>query len=309
MNHGIADNEKVHESTKTMSNIKVTGSVVGDTAAATPHTDTNTAGMNTTENHPQGGITTSNNNSSNVNIDCTALVLHRLVIQKQVDPPGEAPTNHPIVCTDLMIVPGGGSTSTSTSDGYSNSNSHYRSSGYQNTVLWMDPKNVHDPNLVDWNVLRRYDNLMSSSLHHHHQHHHHQHHHSPLQQQHYHHHHHHHHHQQQLLSNPRTRIATISTGFKAATYFVREDLDTRIYFAQLEDAIGYMGRRGYVKMRPEEEKEWRGILENAHKVVKVCSWMMCKIDAHNNNKHDRFLFPFILFVDTHFINIRTSFTI
>lgn len=52
-------------------------------------------------------------------------------------------------------------------------------------------------------------------------------------------------------------------------FFVREDLDTRIYFNQLEDAIGYMGRRGYAKMRPEEEEEWRGTLEKAHKVVKV----------------------------------------
>ena len=72
-----------------------------------------------------------------------------------------------------------------------------------------------------------------------------------------------------LLSNPRTRIATISSGYKKANYFVREDLDTRIYFHQIEDAIGYMAKRGYVKMRSDEEKEWKVLLGRAHGVVKV----------------------------------------
>ncbi len=230
------------------------------------------------------------------NCSCTALVLHPLVVQHQKqhtppppslrDPPGEAPTNHPIVCTDLMIVRGsgvgggGGGSEYTYTDTNTNSNSssthHHRTNQhcYQSNVLWMDPKNVHhDPDLVDWNVLRTYDDLMSSSSlssysttpgdadH------------SSKMKNYSHHNQHHHHHQQQqqllLLSNPRTRIATISTGFKAAMFFVREDLDTRIYFHQLEDAIGYMGRRGYVKMRPQEEEEWRDMLEKAHKVVKV----------------------------------------
>ncbi|KAL7437395.1 hypothetical protein ACHAXH_008679, partial [Discostella pseudostelligera] len=217
-----------------------------------------------------------NNNNNNNNID-TLAVYHHSTPTTLPDPPGEAPTNHPIVCTDLMIDCAGSSRN-SYNNNYSSRSQYCSSNNYQNTVLWMDPKNVHDPNMVDWNVLRRYDDLMSSSAssssastnsstvapsssspplpsqssssyHHpttstatHH----------PL-----------------LLSNPRTRIATISTGFTAATFFVREDLDTRIYFNQLEDAIGYMGRRGYVKMNKEEEREWRSILECAHKVVKV----------------------------------------
>ncbi|KAL7523380.1 hypothetical protein ACHAXR_000150, partial [Thalassiosira sp. AJA248-18] len=64
------------------------------------------------------------------------------------------------------------------------------------------------------------------------------------------------------------RIATISSGYKKANFFVREDLDTRIYFHQLEDAIGYMARRGYSKMRGEEEREWKMLLGKAHGVVK-----------------------------------------
>ena len=44
---------------------------------------------------------------------------------------------------------------------------------------------------------------------------------------------------------------------------------TRIYFRQLEDAIGYMARRGYKRMVGDEEKEWRVVLERAHGVVKV----------------------------------------
>ncbi|KAL7524327.1 hypothetical protein ACHAWF_000901, partial [Thalassiosira exigua] len=45
----------------------------------------------------------------------------------------------------------------------------------------------------------------------------------------------------QLLHNPRMRIATVSSGYRKANYFVREDLDTRIYFHQLVSSIG--GRR------------------------------------------------------------------
>jgi len=72
-----------------------------------------------------------------------------------------------------------------------------------------------------------------------------------------------------LLRNPRIRIATVSSGYKKANYFVREDLDTRIYFHQVEDAVSYMGKRGYVKMEKEEEEEWRELLRRAHRVVKV----------------------------------------
>ena len=72
-----------------------------------------------------------------------------------------------------------------------------------------------------------------------------------------------------LLINARTRIATISSGYERAEYFVREDLDTRIYFSNLEDAVGYMAKRGYVRMNGEEEGEWRELLGRAHSVVKV----------------------------------------
>merc|ERR1719232_316399 len=71
-----------------------------------------------------------------------------------------------------------------------------------------------------------------------------------------------------LLSNPRTRIATVSSGYRKANFFVREDLDTRIYFHQLEDAVGYMARRGYSRMTGEEERESRELLRRAHGVVK-----------------------------------------
>lgn len=65
------------------------------------------------------------------------------------------------------------------------------------------------------------------------------------------------------------RIATISSGYEKANFFVREDLDTRIYFHHLEDAVGYMAKRGYVKMRGEEERDWRNLLRKAHGVVKL----------------------------------------
>ena len=72
-----------------------------------------------------------------------------------------------------------------------------------------------------------------------------------------------------LLLNPRMRVATVSSGYRRANFFVREDLDTRIYFHCIEDAVGYMARRGYSKMAREEEREWRHLLERAHKVVKA----------------------------------------
>ena len=74
-----------------------------------------------------------------------------------------------------------------------------------------------------------------------------------------------------LRDNKRIRIATISSGYKKANYFVREDLDTRIYFHHLEDAVGYMSKRGYAKMNKEDEKDWMKLLGKAHGVVKVRS--------------------------------------
>ena len=72
-----------------------------------------------------------------------------------------------------------------------------------------------------------------------------------------------------LRDNTRIRIATISSGYKKANYFVREDLDTRIYFHELEDAINYMSRRGYARMEKEDERDWIKLLGRAHNVVKV----------------------------------------
>jgi len=67
----------------------------------------------------------------------------------------------------------------------------------------------------------------------------------------------------------RVRIATISSGYKTARFFVREDLDQRIYFHELEDAVSYMARRGYARMEKGMEREWMGLLKKAHEVVKV----------------------------------------
>lgn len=75
---------------------------------------------------------------------------------------------------------------------------------------------------------------------------------------------------QTIITNSRVRIATISAGFKRSNYFVREDLDTRIYFSSIEDALGYMSVRGYSKMMGEEELDWRELFRRAHGVVKVC---------------------------------------
>mmetsp|Transcript_6101 Transcript_6101/g.9492 ORF Transcript_6101/g.9492 Transcript_6101/m.9492 type:complete len:899 (+) Transcript_6101:192-2888(+) len=72
-----------------------------------------------------------------------------------------------------------------------------------------------------------------------------------------------------LRDNRRIRIATISSGYKTANYFVREDLDTRIYFHELEDAVNYMTRRGYARMKKEDEGEWHKLIGKAHGVVKI----------------------------------------
>ena len=76
---------------------------------------------------------------------------------------------------------------------------------------------------------------------------------------------------QGMITNSRIRIATISCGFKRSNYFVREDLDTRIYFSSIEDAVGYMSIRGYCKIMGDEELEWRELFRRAHGVVKVCA--------------------------------------
>lgn len=246
------------------------------------------------------------------------------------DPPGESPNDCPVVCMD--IVPH--TTTTNNSRGWEatdapsaysgQSNDSGRSSdpggsyhsgddsgkGGWSNVTWVDPKTIQNENDIDYNVLRQYETLTgcgsredsgssesyeggeesralvvavdppsapsteypptsspnSTSN-------------SPTST---------------ILSNPRTRIATISSGYKKANYFVREDLDTRIYFHQIEDAIGYMAKRGYCKMRGEEEKEWKVLLGKAHGVIKVrlciCVYRGGRILYHLSNNVSQILF-------------------
>jgi len=232
------------------------------------------------------------------------------------DPPGESPNDCPVVCMDIVPhnttsnnSRGGRWEATDAPSAYSGqSNDSGRSSdpggsyhsgddsGNNNrgrrrwsNVTWVDPKTIQNENDIDYNVLRQYETLTgcdgvenssqpyedgqsralvvavdppstpsteySSNNS------------SPTSSS----------NSPSILSNPRTRIATISSGYKKANYFVREDLDTRIYFHQIEDAIGYMAKRGYCKMRGEEEKEWKLLLGKAHGVIKVrlCNNVSC----------------------------------
>jgi len=93
---------------------------------------------------------------------------------------------------------------------------------------------------------------------------------------------------QTIITNSRLRIATISCGFKRSNYFVREDLDTRIYFSSIEDALGYMSVRGYSKMFGEEELEWRELFRRAHGVVKV-SAQLCREREREREEEVRIL--------------------
>jgi len=231
------------------------------------------------------------------------------------DPPGESPNDCPVVCMDIVPhnttsnnSRGGRWEATDAPSAYSGqSNDSGRSSdpggSYHSgdsgrrggrrrwsNVTWVDPKTIQDENDIDYNVLRQYETLTGcgsredsgssdsyeggeesralvvavdppsvttteySSTNS-----------SPTSSS----------NTPSILSNPRTRIATISSGYKKANYFVREDLDTRIYFHQIEDAIGYMAKRGYCKMRGEEEKEWKLLLGKAHGVIKVRRLLLC----------------------------------
>jgi hypothetical protein len=173
------------------------------------------------------------------------------------DPPGELPSERPFIDSSAIND--------------SSSISFMGGGGRFRNVLWVDPNNVHSED-IDFSILETYERLTShhiridqSSL------------------------------QQQrvdppedlpknnyypeedtrnnkasfLRDNRRIRVATISSGYKKANFFVREDLDTRIYFHVLEDAVGYMSRRGYARMKKEDEQEWMILLGKAHNVVKV----------------------------------------
>jgi len=182
------------------------------------------------------------------------------------DPPGESPNDRRAVCLDIVPVSsGGGGGSVSSGRG----ERLYRS------VKWVDPKSVSDEGEIDYSILRHYEQFTATT--------------DQYESSHYTNDNEYSHSgavdppsafpnqttsnttssKSTLLQNPRMRIATISSGYKKANFFVREDLDTRIYFHQLEDAIGYMARRGYVKMRSEEEREWKELLGRAHGVVKL----------------------------------------
>lgn len=109
-------------------------------------------------------------------------------------------------------------------------------------VQWVDPKSISDENQIDHHMLDRYRELSNDYSEHD---------------------------TDELMGEQRIRIATISSGYKTANFFVREDLDQRIYFHELEDAVSYMARRGYARMEKGMEKEWMKLLKRAHEVVKV----------------------------------------
>jgi len=115
---------------------------------------------------------------------------------------------------------------------------------YRN-VQWVDPKTITDESEIDYDILNRYRALSPEY--------------SPYTYR-----------GPGTMGEPRRiRIATISSGYKTANFFVREDLDQRIYFHELEDAVSYMARRGYARMERGEEMEWMKLLGRAHQVVKV----------------------------------------
>ena len=196
------------------------------------------------------------------------------------DPPGETPNERPFIDpNDDAII-----------DSSSSSCSYIRGGGRSRNIKWVDPKNVHDED-IDFGLLNVYEQMTGqaaangqSST-------------NSFKAQ------------QQRSSDPpedlpknnyypedddsssnarmtkasilrdnrRIRIATISSGYKTANYFVREDLDTRIYFHELEDAINYMTRRGYARMKKEDEEEWIKLIGRAHGVVKVSKRYCCSV--------------------------------
>ena len=193
----------------------------------------------------------------------------RAALSLENDPPGESPTNPPYIDHRNDIINDSSSTS-------------YLGEGGRlfKNVQWVDPKDAHDED-IDYGLLNAYERMSSSraavvtndqslallqivdppsdlpknnyypeeddssSK-------------ARLKKA-----------SMLLRGNKRIRIATISSGYKTANYFVREDLDTRIYFHELEDAINYMTRRGYARMKKEDEEEWIELIGKAHGVVKV----------------------------------------
>jgi hypothetical protein len=209
----------------------------------------------------------------------------RAALQLGNDPPGESPKERP------YIDPNDDAIYDSSSVSYIGGGGRFRN------VQWVDPKNVHVED-IDFDILKAYERMTDRGVAND----------QPpynsLEQQ------------QQLLMDPpedlprnnyypgeddssskarmtkasiirdnrRIRIATISAGYKTANFFVREDLDTRIYFHELEDAINYMSRRGYARMKKDDEREWFKLLARAHGVVKV------------NKEKSSLLYPFIAIV-------------
>jgi len=191
------------------------------------------------------------------------------------DPPGETPNERPYIDPNDDAL-------------NDSSSSSYMGGGGRRNVQWVDPKNVHDED-IDYGLLNVYERMagrtivndQSSAA-------------CSFKQQrmadppedlpknnYY--------HEEDdsssnarmkasiLRDNRRIRIATISSGYKTANYFVREDLDTRIYFHELEEAINYMSRRGYARMKKEDEKEWIKLIGRAHGVVKVSKIYCCSV--------------------------------
>jgi len=182
------------------------------------------------------------------------------------DPPGEDPGASPIVNVAPVNMASGGRYVNDHDESTVGIHSRTRFERRCRPVKWVDPRSVEQVKDVDAGVLRSYEKLVNRvsddtegfngrgvdpPAHNAHSD-------DPLEDS----------DAQTLLSNRRMRIATISSGYKKANFFVREDLDTRIYFHEFEDAVGYMAKRGYSRMPAEEEKEWKELLGRAHCVVK-----------------------------------------
>eukprot|EP00970_Alexandrium_tamarense_P003685 scaffold595_cov182-Alexandrium_tamarense.AAC.4 len=216
------------------------------------------------QSNPQGAPT---ENADNAPIDNSlALVLHSSSKQQRGidpdeairgggngrDPPGESPSARPIF--DYRYAGNGSGGSTGSNESGSAASGSDAGGAYRRrfrNVQWVDPKSIEDENEIDFGILAKYERFSAhdaadyteygsdqSST-------------------------------RNTMGDSRIRIATISSGYKKANFFVREDLDQRIYFHDLEDAISYMARRGYAKMEKNTEKEWMKLLARAHQVVKV----------------------------------------
>ena len=59
-------------------------------------------------------------------------------------------------------------------------------------------------------------------------------------------------------------IATISAGFEKGDYLIREEKGSNIYFDFFEEAYNFISTKGYARMSPVEEAEYKSIIAMAH---------------------------------------------